>query len=1269
MQLKIFYSWQSQTKERFNRFFIKDCLEKAIKSLKEIPETSQIEYQLIDSTMEEPGTPAVADTILKKIIPSMDIFIGDVTVVNKLSLFRKLFASKGHRSFVNQNVLIEFSTAMNELGNERIIHVMNKFYGDPTGLTFDINHLKYPVSYSAHSNKTLKDAKEPLIDSLTRKIKQCSEFCFQYYRNRFSPFKTWSTWENNIYLNAYVSNEKIVELSEVIYKAADESGTILRLVGLSGLGKTRILFELFRPIEGNLESKMRSGRLLYYDTNYAIDGALVKVIEEIIEAKNEYILILDNCQPDLCRSLIPKIQNAESKVSLISIDNNPEELYEKIQNVTYLSLDKKDLSDVVEHILRTDFSEMSEIQIKKIQEFSQGIPLMAVLLGVSIRNGEEFVGRLEDKDLLDKLLGSFAKDREVRTLLQSSALFMNFGHEEELELQFDFIATNKDLTVTNNSDAVSKKLFREVINHYVARQIFEKKGRTIGMRPFPLSIYLTKEWLDAVSPQTVINLLNAIAGLAQPHQKNLSEAIAEQMRHLGYDNNAKTIVERITGDASPFGNAEVLNTELGSRLFRAFVEVNPEAIANTFDRIFADLNDDQIKSMVKGRRNLVGVLEKLCFNYSTFHQGARLLYRFAIAENETWTNNATGQFLHLFNIVLAGTEAKPVDKIEIINWGLKQDIAYQILAIKAMSSALNFGSFVRMSGAEVQGSRTLEDYRPYKNEVYDYWRFVLEEFLQILYTREDLSELAFELLIPKLRNLVRAEFSELLKGYIKPLLKIARNNTDPIIRQLHLILRYDANYLDEGLKILIKELIHEYTKNDFDSRYQRIIKNYQFDYFEDHSQEKINEEIDGLAELFIESNLDWNLVVPSFYENVQYGIHLFGKSLAKKLIKNDSLTKFIELTSEILFNKPRNEVNLTLLGGIFLEVDKDIAEQFEQYFVNKQGLEYVLFYLRSLRQNRFELTDDLFELIDHNLADIKEFDNFAINGRYNTDIDNIEEFINRLGGYGRDGYLIAFKILFNLSFWEGASLDKLLPLLRTCIIKLGTINNERDVDDYQWWETIKRILTIQEDNEFASLINSSIIESIDWKNSYHLDHSVQEIYVILLKKYFDVIWPELSDNLVAIGDNYIKYFGLKHILGSSIGGIGRSVGVLFDGDLDKIFEWANNHQPIAPQRLADLVPVFSTKIRDENVSWHPAATRLIDQFGADTDVLNNLNSNLGSFSWTGSVVPYYEAQLKLMELIQNHNITEVSKWAKERIENLKKQIATEKNRDAEWDIR
>ena len=1270
MNLKIFYSWQSQTKsEVYNRHFIKECILISIQKLKGIPDTADIEYQLVDSTMGEPGSPPVADQILKKIIPNCDILIADMSVVNKLNFFQNLIKSKTYRPVANSNVLIEFSTAMAELKHERVIHVMNEAYGEPQGLPFDIKHLKYPVGYFLNSSKKIEEVRDTLVKALTEKIRLTSIYCIQHYRERFSPMKVWDSWELIIpQKSAYVSNDKIETLANTIYDSIETPGTIIRVLGLSGLGKTRILFELFRPKEDFLSQK-RSGRVLYYDCNDGEGNSIKMTIEKVIEDDNEYVVILDNCSDNLCRLLIPLARRRGSKISIITMNNNPEEISRKIDEVKYLLLDKKDLTDVVEHILKTDFSELDEDSIRKIKEFSQGIPMMAVLLGESVRNGEKFVGRLEDKYLLDRLLGEFADEQEVRTLLKSSSLFLNFGHTGELINQFDFIATNRDLTITNDNDEVSKQTFRKTINHYLDRQIFEEKGRLVGLRPFPLAIYLAKEWLDTADANKIIRLLTAIGDLEQPHQKNLSEAFAEQMRHLGYDDKAKSIVEKITGVGSPFGNAKVLNTELGSRLFRAFVEVNPEAIAENFDRIFSDLSDTDIEKIVGGRRNLIIVLEKLCFNKQTFLQGAKLLFRFAVAENESWANNASGQFIHLFNIMLAGTEAKPIDKIKIIEWGLdKQDVKYKTLAVRAMGSALNFGSFLRMSGAEIQGSHTLEDYRPYEHEVKEYWEIILDKLILIMKEDPDCATLARDMVLPKLRGIIRAGFPEIVASRVEQLISNSLDEIDDVLKQLKLVLRYDADYVTDELKFFFERLITENTKDDFQSSYQRLIVNHQFDYTTENFEERINEQILALAASFFKAKIDWSVSIPMFFNQGQYGSYLFGQGLAKGLKDSKMISEFMSIAAENIALRDRDHVNLATLGGIASELGENHAEEMASFFIENEHLHYILFYLTSLREHPFSKTDKLFSMVDNGTATISDFQHFANNGRLNPDLKALEEFIFRLFNYADEGHIVAFKIVVGLVYWNPDLNETMLPWLRKAILHLKVFPRRTNLDEYQWWETVKRILNNYNDEEFAFEVNKNIINSIDWNNSYHLNHYVQDIYEILMKSYFRVVWADIGDALIAKDENYIKFYGLKNILGSTIGGIGRSVGVLFEGDIDTIFTWANNYATIAPTRLAELVPIFATKIGQENAHWHPISKRLIDTFGERDEVLNNLDANMGTFSWTGSTVPYYQAQLELMKGLLDHPKSEVEAWAKRKTGYLKLQIIDEKNRDAEWGI-
>jgi hypothetical protein len=60
---------------------------------------------------------------------------------------------------------------------------------------------------------------------------------------------------------------------------------------------------------------------------------------------------------------------------------------------------------------------------------------------------------------------------------------------------------------------------------------------------------------------------------------------------------------------------------------------------------------------------------------------------------------------------------------------------------------------------------------------------------------------------------------------------------------------------------------------------------------------------------------------------------------------------------------------------------------------------------------------------------------------------------------------------------------------------------------------------------------------------------------------------------------------------------------------------------------------------------------------------------MGSFSWIGSVVHYFEMRIKLMEEIQNHPIPLVSNWAINNIQYLQRDILDEKNREAEMRLR
>mgnify|MGYP001211835538 CR=1 FL=1 len=64
MKRTIFYSWQSDLSNSTNRGFIEECIEKAIK---EIKNRLDIDFTLDKDTSGEPGNPEIANTIISKI--------------------------------------------------------------------------------------------------------------------------------------------------------------------------------------------------------------------------------------------------------------------------------------------------------------------------------------------------------------------------------------------------------------------------------------------------------------------------------------------------------------------------------------------------------------------------------------------------------------------------------------------------------------------------------------------------------------------------------------------------------------------------------------------------------------------------------------------------------------------------------------------------------------------------------------------------------------------------------------------------------------------------------------------------------------------------------------------------------------------------------------------------------------------------------------------------------------------------------------------------
>jgi hypothetical protein len=163
MRTTVFFSGQTDTPTREGRNFIEKALKNAIKELAsdtEVEEAIREELEMDKDTLDVPGSPAVVDTILKK-IDYATIFLADLTFIGK---------RPDERPTPNPNVLIEYGWALKSLGLLRMLTVMNTAFGEPTreSMPFDMAHLRFPITYTlaAGSNDEHREAQRNNLEKI-----------------------------------------------------------------------------------------------------------------------------------------------------------------------------------------------------------------------------------------------------------------------------------------------------------------------------------------------------------------------------------------------------------------------------------------------------------------------------------------------------------------------------------------------------------------------------------------------------------------------------------------------------------------------------------------------------------------------------------------------------------------------------------------------------------------------------------------------------------------------------------------------------------------------------------------------------------------------------------------------------------------------------------------------------------------------------------------------------------------------------------------------
>ena len=1244
------------TDEVLNKEFIRTCIDEAIGNIANTGQLKGVSFKVEESTSNLGGTPNIPDTIEQR-IRDCDIFIGDLSVVNSFSPLEKFIRKIQKRQlqyFINNNVYGEFNRALAELDFQQVISVMNVAYGNPNEdslmIPFDTRHRRNPITYYLKNQKVSESEQTKFVRILEDAIRKSALVAINNLKVKYKPFIRFSE-----HIKEPKNQERFFEndfIKDVKQKIIENKKNI-RLIGLSGLGKTRIVIEAFREPQDIRLS------YLYCDAYLDDFSSIQTAVEKINNDKEKAYIVIDNCSEEQLNKIILLKNRIQCQLPLLTIFNQPEEV--ESDKCFYIRVPKS-MDDIVEKILDKEAKKINKESLPVIKEFSGGIPLMAKLLVKSINEGEEFIGRLGDVDLLSKILNT-AKESNERKILRSCSIFDYIGIEGDAREHLKFIATNKNITPVEGIDSVIISEFDSVINKFSKREIFERKGRLISIRPKTLALFLATEWFELCSQERLENLFDNIQN--HDHSKVLIESLCKQIQFLGYNDNAKNLFNKLLAYNGPFDNAKVVNTELGSRLFRSFVEVNPIAVADNLYRLFGSITADELVKVEEGRRNLVWTLEKLCFDKTTFEKGSKLMMSFAVAENETWSNNATAEFIRLFKILLPGTQANLLERLKIIQWGLSKDDDYKALSFKAINSAFQTQGFSYFSGAEKQGTKKLEHYQPDTKEIREYWAYLISILKEEILSGTKYLEHSCKILSQNIRGFARSGAIDLMLPVINEVLVFKNNDWDEMLDSLYSVLNYDSDFINEDTKEIILSNIDALTKDDFVSRFLEVKKHRKRGKTKISFQDNIKhqqEVYSNLATEFVEKEYYSKDILMALYGENDSFSNPFGSTISQLINKDfDKSVLFIDCSLDVF-----NELS-QFNPSIFIDFSKNISEDVLQYLINSisvnPNLSYLLFPILGVRRTEFDNLDILFSFIDKDLSLLKNFRTFFNYHIITPENDvKITELLKRICSYGEEGLNSTISIASSILFFNQnvSQFIVLTEFIKETIKKISFENNKELITD-DFFQLITHLLEKLTVVDLAVYINNQVISiSNNTSISLSFNYNFERLYSLMLEKYFDDIWNDLSKALLSEGDLYWRYYNFKGLLGSHIGSSSNTANILFKQENhEKLLKWCEENSEIAPERLASMVPIYQDK------GFHSLVISLLDNYGNNQNMLDSLSANMGSFSWSGSTIPLYEQKINALESLIPHDNKIVEEWAIQKIEWTKKDIEREQQREDE----
>ncbi len=479
-------------------------------------------------------------------------------------------------------------------------------------------------------------------------------------------------------------------------------GKVVRMVGLSGVGKTRLAEALFdrriglRPLDTSLA--------VYTDLSVEPDPRPTDIASRLSTRPSPAgravaVLIIDNCDPRTHRTLSEQYGGTTSTISILTIEYDVRDDLPEGTQVVKLDPSSPTL---IAKLIRRRYPELSSVDADSVARRSGGNARIAVALAATIES-RGMVAGLSDNELFERLfVQRHEKDKALLIAGQVCSLVYSFNGEARVQ-DAEHLAPAELPRLAALAKQTEAELYRH-ISDLTRRELVQSRGVWRAVLPDAIANWLAARAIEDIHYEDIK------AQLLEGKSERLARSFSRRLSFLGDHKKAKAIVtnwlkpDGLLGDVAAFDDVR-------REMFENVAPVSSDAALAALER-----TDGVTTTAWRRRQHL---LRSLAYDQCLFDRSVRLMILAATqSTNEGEAKEASSIFASLFALHRSGTKATIERRLPVVERLLRSGEAKsRELGMAALERALDirrvdssgrcsfaFGALSRDYGYEPQNS-------------------------------------------------------------------------------------------------------------------------------------------------------------------------------------------------------------------------------------------------------------------------------------------------------------------------------------------------------------------------------------------------------------------------------------------------------------------------------------------------------------------------------------------------------------------------------------